>query len=264
MTLPNYSNSKTSAFILCAGSGERWNNYLGMPKQHIKFANETLLERTVRLLINTKKDIGIYIVTNDKRLEQLGCNVIVPVSFDLTIHSFLGTQPYWSENNIVLLGDVFYSNRSIAILTRQIQEIHFFGKVGRSKFGKKSHGEIYAFVFDRGNQNVIAKGVENILAYTNKGGIGNLWDLYHHLAQLPYNSGRVERNIFQLLNDYTDDFDTPEDYNLTKGYYQIIAGPFTIKKLALLCFLKISEWINNWHARRFKGYQKDHWEFAAK
>jgi choline kinase len=44
------SSEHPSVFILCAGRAERWNNYLGIPKQLIAFNNESLLDRTIRLI----------------------------------------------------------------------------------------------------------------------------------------------------------------------------------------------------------------------
>jgi choline kinase len=56
---------KTSrVFILCAGDGARWRNYLGVPKQLISIEGETLLERTMRLL-HAHNLTDIVIVTYD-------------------------------------------------------------------------------------------------------------------------------------------------------------------------------------------------------
>ncbi len=64
-------NAVTSAVILCAGTGDRWNNYLGIPKQLIEIGGETLLDRAIRLL---KRDgvSDIHVVTHNQLLKQEG------------------------------------------------------------------------------------------------------------------------------------------------------------------------------------------------
>ena len=41
--------------IMADGKGNRWNNFHDMPKHFIKFGDETLLERTVRLIHQFEK-----------------------------------------------------------------------------------------------------------------------------------------------------------------------------------------------------------------
>ena len=55
----------TSAIILNAGLGTKWDNYLGIPKQLIKIGDETILERTVRLVRQMGIDDIISVTNNE-------------------------------------------------------------------------------------------------------------------------------------------------------------------------------------------------------
>src|SRR3989344_5076738 len=57
-----------TVFILCAGDGDRWNDYLGVPKQLITFAGEKLIERSARLVTERRQGGRVYCVTRDPRI----------------------------------------------------------------------------------------------------------------------------------------------------------------------------------------------------
>ena len=57
-----------NAIIICAGEGERWNNYLGTPKHLLNIEDENLISRTVSLIKKYKRDeTKIFAVTRDER-----------------------------------------------------------------------------------------------------------------------------------------------------------------------------------------------------
>lgn len=139
-------NAVTSAVILCAGTGDRWNNYLGIPKQLIEIGGETLLDRAIRLL---KRDgvSDIHVVTHNQLLKQEGIKTFAPEKYEWTVESLLSTRTLWKEKTLVLLGDVFYTNKAMHRIVTSPNSIGVFGRSGASKCTFKTTGEIFALSF---------------------------------------------------------------------------------------------------------------------
>lgn len=253
---------KITVFILCAGGGERWNNYMGIPKQLIKFNSETLLARTIRLTKTTIPEAIIYVVSNDKLIESTDAHVLKPTKADFTVESFLSTRTYWGGQVIVLLGDVFYSNASIKIMGADNRSFRFYGKVGNSKLGSSSHGEIYAFKFLKDFQEDIEDFARQACENMQKSGFCNLWDLYHLITGLPYRSGVIEKRSFTVINDFTEDFDRPSEFEDSKYLYEVLAGSGIIKKIPVHFKFLIYQIKKFFSDQRFKGYKQQDWKFA--
>lgn len=115
--------------IMSAGKGSRWNNYQGIKKQMIKINDETLLDRTVRLLNEDK----VYVVSHDFEIE----NAINyrPTLKGYEIDRFLGNKDIWLNKDVTFLyGDVYYSED--AIKTIKEDKSKSFRYFGRSSGGK--------------------------------------------------------------------------------------------------------------------------------
>lgn len=87
--------------ILCAGDGSRWGEYLGIPKQLITINNETLLDRTVRLLHKSGNN-DIEIVSNDYRLESKHCHFFRPSEFRWVVETLISTKDLWKVRNMMI------------------------------------------------------------------------------------------------------------------------------------------------------------------
>ena len=253
---------KTTVFILCAGDGERWNNYLGIPKQLIKFNSETLLARTIRLTKNLIHDAAIYVVSNDHLTQSPDAQVLKPANAGFTVETFLSTRTYWGEQVIILLGDVFYSRTSIKTIAADNRSFSFYGKVGNSKLGTSAHGEIYAFKVFKIFQQQMEKYARLACIETQPGSFRNLWDLYHSITGLPYRSGAIEKKSFTAINDFTEDFDWPSEFEASKNMYEILARTGVAKKIPVYCKFLIYQIKKVFSDRRFKRYKPLDWKFA--
>jgi choline kinase len=65
------------AIILAAGKGSRWNKHLGIFKHFLKIDNETLIHRTVRLLLE-RNVTEIYVVGPNKEYEISHTKLYIP------------------------------------------------------------------------------------------------------------------------------------------------------------------------------------------
>src|SRR5260370_385359 len=133
-------------FVLCAGKGERWNDYLGVPKQLVAFGAERLIDRTARLVAGMTQQ-PLCFVTRDSRIVVPPYEPLLLSSTDSLPQTILATAPHWSERNVILLGDVFYSQRSLSEIVRCVRPIAFFGRPWPSSIVKSGHGELFGLTF---------------------------------------------------------------------------------------------------------------------
>lgn len=233
----------TTVLILCAGEAKRWNNYLGVPKQLIAINGETLLDRTVRLL-HLKELNDINIISNDERLKVSNENFYRPTKFEWIVETLLSTQSLWNENTIVLLGDVFFTQDAINTIDNLKEILHIYGRYGASGFTSTPWGEIFALSFKQSDWNQIISNAENVIRQTKLGSRGKLWELYRSIAGFPHNEHLIEDDIFISINDLTDDFDLPSDYDANLEKYEYLTSPDRHKRILFYVWMYYKSFIN--------------------
>jgi len=196
--------------IMADGEGKRWNNYTGVPKHLIDIDGEQLLYRTVRLL----KENGIediYITSHDKRYEIEGTTRYEPKNNLYEIDRFCSCYPIWKEETLFLYGDVYYTEEAMkTIINTDVMDFEFFGRFGQREEFKKNNGEIFAVKIK--NINWFKNACEFIREEEKKGNLRGIgWDVYKTLLHIPYKELYLKGN-FTVINDETEDFDSPEEY----------------------------------------------------
>ena len=247
-----------TVFILCAGDGDRWNDYLGVPKQLITFAGEKLIERSARLVTERRQGGRVYCVTRDPRISLSQYDTLLVSRTDSLTETILATCRYWSGRNVFLLGDVFYSECAISLILECQRGLAFFGRPWPSAFAKCGHGEMFGLTFAaRANdrvRNLLARGLSN----KPTGAQVNLWNLYQLAGGLPLGSSQYLSQLLVPIDDYTNDIDTPIDYLRRNWLYEKISSgkereaSHTLRFLALLPkhYLGILRWlVSNGHAK---------------
>lgn len=232
MTYPEITSNERRAFILCAGDGSRWNNYLGVPKQLISFNGESLLDRTVRLLRNN----GIYdivCVARDPKISTSNMPTFFPDRYGCLSETVRSTSPRWTAQTIILLGDVFFTRRAIQRICTSDRRIMVFGRPWASHLVHCNHGELFAMCFSNTDYHHILRATQAVCELALTGARGNLWDIYHTLANIPYNSGRSESRFFTVIDDITNDFDCPRDYCRRSSIYISATSSSRIQRLKL-------------------------------
>lgn len=213
------------ALILCAGLGEKWNGYLGIPKQLIQFGGEAILVRTVRLLrkAGTKR---VIIATHDPRLELAGCEIYKPSKRQWTVETLLSTRSVWGRDTVVLLGDVFYSRQALRTILGYNGDFMIFGRNSASRVSGKPWREIFGLKFKECMHASLGDQLERLIqAADSHGKRGILWDLHDSLSGLPKDRPwRSDQAIFTKIYDETEDFDCPWDYERVKGRYAYFAS----------------------------------------
>ena len=201
-------------FILCAGTATRWEEYMNAPKQLVEIHGESLLDRTLRLLSEQGcLSRSVHIVSWNEKLRRPPSDFVNPGKTSCIIETLLTTQELWGEENIFLLGDVFYDAQALDKILNSRKEFACFGRPDESIFTTKRYGELFGLVFMATQSQAVLKALNETLDYFQSGkGRGKIWELYRAMTGLDKNRHVILDKNFIFLDDVCDDFDRPRDY----------------------------------------------------
>jgi len=182
--------------IMGAGSGSRWDNYLGIPKQLAPVDGEPILHRTFRLL----DERGVkYALTVPKKgyFGSVPCTEIVG-SQEAEIDKFLNGEKY-TDDGLFIYGDVYWTEAGIDALLENTEKPTFFGRSQPSTLlGRDASREIFAVRLGEFNS---AREYRKLFTDGKIPDCG-AWGFWRYL----------EKPRFVEINDFTQDFDRPETY----------------------------------------------------
>jgi len=193
--------TEPSIIILCAGKQTRWQFPNGRrpieyPSKHfISIWGEPLIKRMVRQL-----PIMPWVIGNTTELLSLNeCAGFNPDPTPNKSYSILSHDGLWGSRTIILLGDVLFSDKTLADILNCADDVAFFGR----------DSEMFAFVFS----DDYAERMKQHLYEASKLG-GSLWDLYRVVCGFEPGSPQKEKVILHELTDdkLTRDFDHPSQY----------------------------------------------------
>ena len=187
--------------IMADGKGTRWNNYHNIPKHLIEIGGETLLARTVRLLRENDARADIVITSHDPRYEGPGARRYEPQNNHLEIDRF--TEELIADDVCFLYGDTFYSESVIQkIADTPAEKLLFFGNERSIVAIKVADGALFRQHVDRVRALFLAGKIEKCIG----------WQVYQSFEGLPFGEKTIAADYI-LIQDGTEDFNSPEDYN---------------------------------------------------
>ncbi len=209
--------------IIAAGEGTRWNNYLGVSKHFVEIGGERLLERTVRQL--NERGIRPTVVGNTPDYHVEGCCLFIPNlnPDNVDADKFLSSESLWNEDGrtIVLYGDVYFTDEAMdTIVNYKEKDWRLFGREGASEHTGCGWGECFA-------QSFYTEHIEKHREMLHKirddykaekiyrcGG----WEHYRAMEGFDLTEHKIGDKFYEI-DDFTEDFDTPEDFtNFIKNY----------------------------------------------
>jgi len=216
---------KKRAIIIAAGEATRWNNYLGVSKHFIEIDGEPIIKRTVRLLLENGVD-DIYVVGKTKEYEIEGSKLYVP-KLTPEYHDadkFLSSKDLWLRyedgggKTMVLYGDVYFTEYAIdKIVHCDHKDWLLFGRALDSELTTNC-GECFAQTFYEGQVDQHERALYKLIEYYNSGKLGRIggWEHYRIMTGIPEEIIHIQRigGQFVEINDWTDDFDLPGNYDL--------------------------------------------------
>jgi len=194
---------------------------LNLPKHQIRVDDEPILSRTVRLL-NENGVEDIFIVGSDKSYYVKESKLFIPVLNveNLGADKFLSSAELWNlkGRTITLFGDVFFSEAGIRkIVNDDSTTWMVYGRPYKSSYTKKKYGEIFANSFYSSNIKQFKTNLFYIADLCKRKIIKRCIAWEHYRAMSGARGKQLEKHIvyknFTVIDDYTDDFDYPKDYD---------------------------------------------------
>jgi len=206
----------TKCIIIAAGEATRWKNHLGVPKHLVPINGTPILERTVKL-INHYPDVEVYVVAkdDDERYKIEGSTYyeakLNPANNDAD--KFLSSEELWNPDGrtIVFYGDTYFTRNAMkTIMTFESQEWTLFS----------SKDECFAQSFYPEDIPKHRDALHKIRDAAKAGGLWRCggWEHYRAYCHEPLQVHKFYGHNVQI-DDLTDDFDYPDDYELFMERY---------------------------------------------
>jgi hypothetical protein len=208
------------AIIICAGEATRWADYLGTKKHLIEIDNEKIVHRTARLLKkHGVSDISIVTKEYDERYDTpYSTQEVVKVDYETNADAdkFLSSKHLWNKQGrtIVLYGDCYFTEDAIKkIVNYENEDWTLFCRPHPSEITGSRYGECFAQSFYPKDIERHENALKKIAQYHKEGVIRRCggWEHYRAMVGTPLFEHKMTTN-WELIDDFTDDFDYPEDY----------------------------------------------------
>jgi hypothetical protein len=205
---------RAKVLLLGAGRGTRWQHYLGVQKYMVPVDGVPLLENTVsRLRENGLTDIELLVAHDHDVSASCDVKHIQPWPTGLDSDKLMSSRQHWNSEGptLLLYADVYFSDCALQEMVHDPQNfVRFIGRNRESSFTGCDHGEIFAIGFGP-QQHGFLEGVLATFGSNERKPVG--WQLYKRLLQT--NMMPEQPNLsFVHIDDFTEDFDTPKDYDV--------------------------------------------------
>lgn len=205
----------TRVIVLAAGSGERWKNYRGTPKHLTTVEGQVLLERTCKQFLKYTSDVRV--IGLDERYKVDGTSLYIiksPNTHWKDAAKFLSSKDLWLNDGrtVLVFGDVYFTSEAVKTIMRNTDSLKFFLRTGANETTGARYKEIFAVSFDQTMAPKIGQDLLYLVSM-NQAQRQAGWDLYRYVVG-PTASGLFNNPHFIEINDWTEDFDFPEDLDI--------------------------------------------------
>lgn len=207
-------------FMFCAGDDSaRWKNYLGVPKQFIQIDGERILNRAVRLIREYDPEAKVCIVSKTDKFKVDDADLLIVPAKDehnFCMWRYLQVYDKWQGETVFVYGDVWYSEEAIKKIVSYEGEFQYFGRPGPSIITKKPYQEPFAIYVRKSYAETLRKQILATmqLFYDKKIKECTDWELYCYINNKPFIRPCEVDVGFTTIDDFTEDFDRPVDYDL--------------------------------------------------
>lgn len=204
--------SPVSIIVLANGEQSRWPEG-APPKQLLEVDGVPLIRRMVDRFEEALRAPAL-VATGDPRIVEITGGMrwlnVGPTAEQL--ETLLKAREHWgTERTLCLLGDVYYSEAAVAAIAACRKPFAFYGRRLDSRVTGKPYGELVAMAWDSEFDERMAESLgdwqDRPLLWSPYRDFAGLWQLPEHLNYLHH-----VPPCFTEIDDFTDDFDTPEDW----------------------------------------------------
>lgn len=199
---------------------KRWPESQGIPKQLVEIGGERLIDRTIRQF---RGHGDLYVVH--------GAGGPLPVDIPQVkaendprigdINGILNARRHWpsDDRTLIVLGDVWFTDAAVGAITAPQTTWCLYGRPARSAITGKTHDEQFAVGFEPAEQHRVIRSGEIGGRMARERQIRwcrfpQWFHLMHGLRDRRAVDRRpdVALGHFVVIDDETDDIDTPEDF----------------------------------------------------
>jgi hypothetical protein len=207
--------------LIAAGSGTRWGNYLGVPKHVAPIRGTTVLGRLVEQF-GPHGDVTV-VGPDDDRYRIAGSRLVTPTIRGTDADKFLSSRHLWDGRTLVVYGDIFLTHPAVARIVSAEDMLTAFGRWSKSRLTGTPYGELFAYNFPAAAQAEVEAALWDIDGWEQSGQTDRSggWELYQRLNGATVATVRKHKQLpgpcrFVDIDDWSDDFDWPEDYERWK------------------------------------------------
>lgn len=199
--------------IPAAGEGERWAAHGGITKHEALIGRERIIDRLVRQVSGHTDNI---LVIGSLRVAKASVRKprLDPAKRD--IDKIASSRHLWSteERTLILFGDVVLTDWAAGrILEDDHEGWRVYGRHGASEETGKRYGELFALSVMPEAHALLDDLIERTAALN---GPNRLWHLYRMGVGLNVWADVPPTTNFFHINDYSDDVDTPEEWEVAR------------------------------------------------
>jgi hypothetical protein len=208
----------------------RWRGYLGVPRFLAPVHSGPLVQRTVDQL-RARGVTDIVVTSADPRLNGLqGCRVMIPKApppcggFGVA-----AAMEFWTPGKdvVALSGDTYYSDAGLdAILRGPRNFVWWYGRTGGGGI-EKPHYEMWAVTIPESFHKIFREACEkaSLASQNGRGATISGWLVYRILNGLQIEAQRLIGPSWTEINDETEDFDYPEEFDAWTRLYPDFGPP---------------------------------------
>ena len=187
-----------AVMILAAGDQRRWPP--NVIKQMLDVGGVTVIERVVHQ-VRRKWQAEPWVAVKGGQPFGLGMRYHYPADCTHIFDTLQSTIGRWRDVNIILLGDVYYSDACLDAIAEGSRVFYGDG------------GDIYGLRFTSDEVARLMRAIVAARRYAAVSGNGKLWHVYRAWEHFPMDEHKVGKYFYKLPDgDETQDFDRPEMY----------------------------------------------------
>lgn len=201
---------------MAAGLASRWGNHRDVPKHLVEVDGEPLLVRTITQLAARKVAPIVVLSPPDPRYDIPGAFAVPPVFVQCDTDKFLSTAQWWAHDRptTIVYGDAYLSDDCADALCEWPREMCWVGRSGPSRVTGCEWGELFGLTVNPAAHGRLAAAILRVRGLLLAGELprGGGWEVYRATQCLPLDSEEVRPGEFRHIDDLSEDFDYPEDY----------------------------------------------------
>lgn len=236
------TSSYRNVLIVCGGRGDRWNNYLGVPKQLAPVDGEPLLGRTVRQVRERGLIPAVVAQPLDNRFGVPGA----ASAWAEPAPDMGGAARYWDsrflwsphQRTVILHGDVWFSDEALSLILSIDDGWRCFARLGASRLTRKPTGELFGVSFGPAEIPEFERAILRAARLWQEGVISRcigfeIWRAMQGLPDAEVRGATPYPNVGRCveIDDWTDDLDRPHDYErFTRARAGLDCSPAAIRQ----------------------------------